>query len=332
MMSGSNWVLTILLSLLVAAAVGCAAYAVLLALLARQARKRVEASLPTLEDLQGELLQPVVEKKARGGRSEAIEQWVRSRLQASRRGRQFLATYQLAYPESQGLWPIINVSLLAALSFLLLLLFARNLIGALFLIAAALSAAYWWLLRVLAQKRVDQMRLQLPDALTTMSNALRAGATILPAVEQAAKDAEPPLKEELEKVVADVSIGYDLQSALLAVRLRVPLDELDNLSATLLVQQRSGGNLSELLGSTAALLRDSVRLKNELRIQTQEGRQTGIVIGLMPVVVLGLLFVTNRQYLAPLLTTMVGRLVLFLCMAMFLLGLFLIRRIVNVKV
>jgi tight adherence protein B len=241
-------------------------------------------------------------------------------------------TYQLAHPGSRSLWPIINLGLLTALGFLLLWLLTGNLIGGLFLAAAALGAAYWRLVQVPAEKRLDQIRLQLPDALTTMGNVLRSGATILPAVEQTAKETDPPLKGELEQVVADVSIGQDLQSALSAMRARVPLDELDNLTAALLIQQRSGGDLPELLSSMAALLRDSVRLKNELRIQTQEGRQTGLVIGLIPVVALGLLFVTNREYLDPLLTTGLGRLVLFLSMGMLFGGLLAIRRIVNVKV
>ena len=222
-MNATAWANAVLLSVCAGLCIGCAVYALLLAHLRRQTRSRIEAMLPSHEGLTSAATSPEAAKASATGPSKAVEEWVRYRLLASRRGRQLLVTYQLARSGSASLWPLINIALLATLGFLLLLLLTRNLIGAVLVSAAALGAAYWRLLQVPAQMRLDQIRVALPEALAGMSNALRSGATIVPALEQAAKDAESPLKEELEQVVANVSIGQDLRTALSAMRARVPL-------------------------------------------------------------------------------------------------------------
>ncbi|HJO33512.1 MAG: hypothetical protein CL877_01590 [Dehalococcoidales bacterium] len=197
----------------------------------------------------------------------------------------------------------------------------------------AMGAAmpYMWLTRK-SQQRLDRMLDQLPEALTAVGNALSAGAGVIQALEQAATEIAAPIQPELKKVVQDIKVGQSLEEALVALKDRVPLSELDSVVAAILIQQRSGGDLADLLREVVEMVREEVHLKQELRVQTAQAQLSARIMGVLPTVMFCAIFLMNPEFLAPLVSTGLGRLMLGIGFIMQVAGFMVIQRIAVIRV
>jgi tight adherence protein B len=194
----------------------------------------------------------------------------------------------------------------------------------------AAAGFYYWL-QGRASKRLEQCRTQLPEALQLTANALSAGMSLPQALGEAAKRTDPPMGEELQQAVEDLAVGYDLEEALSRLKDRVPVEELDSLMATLLIQRRSGGDLVELLQETVALLQGDLKLRAELGVLTSQARFSGRVVGLLPVFIFVIMSVLNPGFTGPLLTHPLGNVILGFAVICVLLGFWLIRKLSEIK-
>lgn len=158
-----------------------------------------------------------------------------------------------------------------------------------------------------AGQRWQLYRLQLPEALHVIASALAAGASLNQAMKHAAREIVPPLQDELQRLVEDVEVGKTLEEALFDLKTRVPLPEFDMVIASLLIQQRSGGNLGELLNEVAHLIKQNEELRQEMQVLTSQAMTSARLIAALPAGLFLYLFVTNRSYLEPMLTTVTGQ-------------------------
>ena len=183
-----------------------------------------------------------------------------------------------------------------------------------------------------SQQRLDRILDQLPEALTAVGNALSAGAGVIQALEQAATEIAAPIQPELKKVVQDIKVGQSLEEALVALKDRVPLSELDSVVAAILIQQRSGGDLADLLREVVEMVREEVHLKQELRVQTAQAQLSARIMGVLPTVMFCAIFLMNPEFLAPLVSTGLGRLMLGIGFIMQVAGFMVIQRIAVIRV
>jgi tight adherence protein B len=112
----------------------------------------------------------------------------------------------------------------------------------------------------------------------------------------------------------------------------VPLEDVRFLATAILVQRETGGNLAEILDKTAAVMRERIRLKGQLRIYTAQGRVTGWILCLLPFIVFLLINLVNRDYEKKLWTDPIGLHVVYAGLIMMVVGIFVIRKIVDIKV
>jgi tight adherence protein B len=183
-------------------------------------------------------------------------------------------------------------------------------------------AVHW-----LAGRRLDQYRLQLPEALHVIASAISAGASLNQALHHAARETVPPLQKELRRVVEDVEVGKTLEEALADLKERVPLSDFDMIIASLLIQQRSGGNLAELLVETASILKEAEELRQELSVLTSQARLSAQLVGLLPVGLFVFMYVANPSYLQPLVTEPLGQVMLGVAFVLEVLGFWVVTRI-----
>jgi tight adherence protein B len=113
---------------------------------------------------------------------------------------------------------------------------------------------------------------------------------------------------------------------------RVPLEDVRFLATALLVQRETGGNLAEILDKTAAVMRERIRLKGQLRIYTAQGRVTGWILCLLPFIVFFLINLVNRDYEKKLWTDPLGLHIVYAGLIMMVAGILVIRKIVDIKV
>lgn len=154
-----------------------------------------------------------------------------------------------------------------------------------------------------ARKQSQRLRTfegQLPDTLSLWVNALRSGYSVLQSMEAIAKEAPDPTSIEFKRVVQEVQLGIPMQDALDHLLNRMPSDDLDLVNTAVNIQREVGGNLAEILDSIAHTIRDRIRLKGEIRVLTSQGRITGWIISLLPIVLTIFLYVVSPSYMGGL--------------------------------
>jgi tight adherence protein B len=165
-------------------------------------------------------------------------------------------------------------------------------------------------LRFLAKRRRKRFGMQLPDALTALSGSLRAGRSVGQAMDALSRELADPMGRELRKVVAETRLGRSLHDALADAATRIDSPDFKWAVLAMQIQAEVGGNLAELLDQVAATMRERSRMRGEVRALTAEGRASAMMLVVM-VPGLGLFMAAiNQAYMAPLVTTTLGRICL----------------------
>lgn len=197
--------------------------------------------------------------------------------------------------------------------------------------AAVFLAPYIYLVMKKSQ-RLNKFGSQLPDAMDLISRALRAGHSLTAAMDLVAQEIAAPLGPEFRRVFDEQNLGLPQREALLNLADRVPLPDLRFLIAAILIQRETGGNLVEVLDKTAAVLRDRMRLQRQIRVFTAQGRLTGWILTLLPVIMFFLLSAVNPAYMNNLVSDPLGVKIMIVGAVLMLVGGLIIRKIIRIKV
>ena len=195
--------------------------------------------------------------------------------------------------------------------------------------ACALSCIPFALISWKRSRRIRAFNTALPGAIDMMARALRAGHSMAAAIEMVSKDSVQPAAYEFGEVFKQQNFGLPLREALMQMLERVPSQDLRVLVTAILVQRETGGNLVEILDRTVFIIRERLRIHGEIRIQTAQGRMTGWILSLLPVLMLLLINFINPGYSRILLTDSGGRKLIYAAVGLIVLGSIAINRIVN---
>lgn len=147
--------------------------------------------------------------------------------------------------------------------------------------------------------RLNAFDKQLPDTITLIANALRAGSSFLQAVELVVRESRPPISTEFGRVIREVNLGLAFDVALENMVRRVRSDDLELMATAISIQHTVGGNLAEILDSIAFTIRERVRIKGEIRTLTAQQRLSGYVVGFLPIGLAGFLFLAAPSFMQP---------------------------------
>ncbi|MBK9166140.1 MAG: type II secretion system F family protein [Bryobacterales bacterium] len=165
---------------------------------------------------------------------------------------------------------------------------------------------YLYVLRRRA-KRFARFEEAFPEALEFMARAMRAGHPFGVSLELLANENAPPLSTEIRIATEERRLGRSWEEALQHLTRRVPVLSVRLFVAAVLLQNRTGGKLSEVLERLSETLREAVTLRGEIRAIAAHGRITGLVLTLLPIGIAAMMLVVNPEYLGILLTTELGR-------------------------
>ena len=187
--------------------------------------------------------------------------------------------------------------------------------------------------------RLKSFNKQLPDTITLIANALRAGSSFLQAIELVVRESRPPISTEFGRVIREVNLGLPFDQALENMVRRVKSDDLELMATAISVQHQVGGNLAEILDSIAYTIRERVRIKGEIQTLTAQQRLSGYVVGFLPIALAGFLFVAAPGFMEPMfanppavLGLPAGVVILIVGGFMMFIGFMLIRKIVDIEV
>lgn len=171
----------------------------------------------------------------------------------------------------------------------------------------------------------------LPEAIDLMSRGLRAGQALPATIETIAKECDDPLRAEFRRAADEQSFGLPFREAMLNLSRRMPVPDLQFLVTAILVQKETGGNLAQILDKTSHVLRERIRVIGQMRIRTAQGRLTGgVLMGLPFVIFIGMNFL-NPGYGKVLFETPQGQKMVTYAAIMMVIGILMIRKIVNVR-
>jgi tight adherence protein B len=203
-----------------------------------------------------------------------------------------------------------------------------------------IGAAVGFLAPVIYLRRQQSRRLikfdnQLADMLSLMVNGLRAGYSIMQALEAVSREMPAPISDEFRRVVQEMQLGIPMDVALDNLTRRIPSRDLDLLVTAMNVQREVGGNLAEILDTISHTIRERVRIKGEIRILTSQVLTSGRFLAIMPVGVIIIMYFINRGYMMRFFnpaTRMYGIPALIIGAAMILIGYFLMLKIASIEV
>jgi len=195
--------------------------------------------------------------------------------------------------------------------------------------AGLLPAGYLLLLRYRKLQASDAL---LPRAVELMSRALRAGLTINSSLELAGRDVPDPLGTEFRIVHEEQALGLPLRDALMNLLKRMPRDDMRFLTTALLLQKETGGNLVQILETVGRVMRERARIRGQVRIYTAQARVSGWIVAVIPFLMYGLISFMNPQYEKLLFDDSIGRTIFYFGAVMWIIGIFLIKSIVSIKI
>jgi len=140
------------------------------------------------------------------------------------------------------------------------------------------------------------------------------------------------VSEEFGKMLQELKLGLAFELAVKNLVDRVDNADIDLVMTSVIIQREVGGNLSEILDKIAITIRERVRIKGQVRTLTAQGRLSGIILVLLPVILAVVMYLISPDYIGILFKESVGRMMLCAAFVSEIMGMLIIRKIVDIKV
>ena len=188
------------------------------------------------------------------------------------------------------------------------------------------------LVMVLKVKRRQRFNLQLVEALSSMSNALRAGFSINQAFETVVQNGEKPISQEFGVMLQQMRVGMNFYDALQSLDKRVGSDDLTLVVTAIDIARRTGGNLTEIFDKIGMTIRERMRIERRVMTLTAQGRLQGIIVALMPLLLGGAMTFLKPDMMIPFLKSVQGMAAIGVMFLLISVGWFVIMKIIKIDV
>jgi tight adherence protein B len=252
---------------------------------------------------------------------------------AARRGFTRLVRSELeraALPLRPGEFMLMHLGTVVVLGFLTMLISGSAPLTTLAVIVGAAAPAV--VLDRLASRRRASFEEQLPAVLMLIAGSLRAGWALPQSIEFVVREASEPVVSEFRRVQAEARLGLPIEQALDRVADRIGSEDFRWTASAIALQREVGGDLSAVLETLAATIRERAELHRQVRSLTAEGRFSAIVLEVMPFAILLLLYVISPDYISPLVTSPLGQMTLGGGLLLLAIGVVWLQRVVHIDV
>ena len=222
--------------------------------------------------------------------------------------------------------------------YLISILFALSFAGVVWYFTSELKIKAGWqhgespLAKWLDQRRREKFNAQLPEALATMSNALRAGFSISQAFDSVVEQGEPPVSEEFAILQRQLRIGMGFEEALESLAQRVGSEDLTLVTTAILVSRKTGGNVTEIFDRISETIRGRQKVERKVKSLTAQGRLQGVIVSAMPLFLGAVMTAIKPKLMIPFLTSSAGVLSVAGMLALIAVGWLMIRKIIRIDV
>jgi len=189
-----------------------------------------------------------------------------------------------------------------------------------------------WYIAFLRGRRLRAFNDQLGDTINLMVNSLRAGYSVMQAMDAVAQEMGEPISTEFGRVGQEVQLGLTLERSLSNMLRRVPSDDLDMMITAINVQREVGGNLAEVLDSISHTIRERVRIRGDIRALTAQSRISGYMVAMVPIVLSVVVYLIQPDLMSLLFTHRCGWIMIGVAVLGIVAGFVVIGKIVDIDV
>jgi len=186
-----------------------------------------------------------------------------------------------------------------------------------------------WLLSYLKKRREAKFLNSFPDAIDIIVRGAKTGLPLLDCLKIISLEAQEPVRSEFRTIVESQAVGLPLGEACGKLYERMPLPEANFFGIVVTIQQRAGGNLSEALGNLSRVLRDRKKMKAKIKAMAQEAKASATIIGVLPIAVMTLVYLTSPDYISLLWTEPLGRVMLGASACWMSMGVWVMKKMIN---
>jgi tight adherence protein B len=188
-----------------------------------------------------------------------------------------------------------------------------------------------WVIAKLTTRRQTRFLSELANAIEIIVRGVKSGLPLNECLVTISRESPEPLASEFREIVEQQRVGVPLAEALERLSTRMPLAEVRFLNIVIAIQQQAGGNLSEALGNLANVLRDRFRLQMKVKALSAEAKVSALVLASLPPIVMFMVYGTSPDYIMPLFSTRTGNLMLIFSAVWMLIGVLVMRKMINFK-
>jgi len=199
-------------------------------------------------------------------------------------------------------------------------------------IAPALAGIPFFYLCLKKKKRMEKFQRQLPEALELIARSLKAGHAFPSGMKLAADEFDDPLGPEFDETLNEINFGVSVPDALKNLTDRIDCPDLKFFVISVILQRETGGNLAEIIESLAYIIRERFKLYGKVKILAAEGKLSAIILVAIPFLLIIILRFINPDYINTLFTEPAGRIMAGIAACMMVMGILVMKKMVNIKV
>lgn len=187
-------------------------------------------------------------------------------------------------------------------------------------------------LNYLKRRRGERVNAQLMDALILLSNSLKSGMDIVQGFDMVSRDLKPPISDEFALVIKNYKLGSPFEKALEGMEDRIESRLLSYMVKAIVLQRQVGGNLTKIFERIVENIREESKLEEKLQAMTAQQRIQAIVVGIMPWIMVGVMWVFQAEQMTAFYTSVAGIIVFFLCAIWIGIGIKMVNKLGEIKV
>ena len=179
---------------------------------------------------------------------------------------------------------------------------------------------------------MEKFERQLPEALELVARALKAGHALTGGLRMVAEEFGDPVGTEFGKTLDEINFGVGVPEALTNMTQRVDCEDLKFFAVSVIIQRETGGNLAEILDSLSHLMRERFKFQGRVRTLSAEGKLSAIVLVAVPFFIAGFFSLLRPEYIGILVSDAIGRVLVVTALVMMGCGIYVMKRMVSLKV
>jgi tight adherence protein B len=186
-----------------------------------------------------------------------------------------------------------------------------------------------WIVSFRRKRRMERFLNEFANAIDVIVRGIKAGLPLGDCIRMIATETDEPVRGEFRKIVDAQSVGMSVADAVAKMPDRIPLPEANFFAIVIAIQQKAGGNLAEALANLSKVLRERRQMKGKIKAMSMEAKASAVIIGILPLAVMFLTYLSSPEYIMLLFTDPLGNLILGSSAVWMLIGTLVMRKMVN---